>query len=150
MSERMAPSTEAQMNRGWFELHKHLTNEEMLAHGLIDRCDLIWVEALRQREMSENIVGQIELAIHAAEHDGYLGDKARTELATLYAENTGQTKQIETIRAAWHGLARFLRHDATCAAVVRYPEAECSCGMQESADQFRDALVRDRGGNLGA
>ncbi len=87
--ERMAPSTEAQMNRSWFELHEHLTNEEMLAHGLIDRCDLIWVEALRQ----------IEPAIHAAEHDGYPGDEAHIELATLCATVEAQAKQIETLRA---------------------------------------------------
>jgi hypothetical protein len=36
------------MNKGWFEIHKHLTNEEMLAKGLIDKCDFGWVDALRE------------------------------------------------------------------------------------------------------
>jgi len=41
------------MNKIWFECNKHLTNEEMLEAGLIDECDLIWVNKLRsQNEIS--------------------------------------------------------------------------------------------------
>ena len=36
------------LNKQWFESNKHLTNEEMLAAGLIDECDLIWVNELRE------------------------------------------------------------------------------------------------------
>jgi len=36
-----------ELNQKWFEANKHLTNEEMLDAGLIDECDLIWVNKLR-------------------------------------------------------------------------------------------------------
>jgi hypothetical protein len=39
--------TLADLNRRWFEHHKHLSTDEMLAAGLIDPCDVGWVEALR-------------------------------------------------------------------------------------------------------
>ena len=37
-----------ELNKEWFEANKHLTNGEMLAAGLIDECDLIWVNKLRE------------------------------------------------------------------------------------------------------
>jgi hypothetical protein len=37
----------ASLNRLWFKYHKHLSTDEMLAAGLIDPCDVGWVEALR-------------------------------------------------------------------------------------------------------
>jgi len=36
------------LNKKWFELHKHLSNSEMLEKGLIDSCDLNWVNLLRK------------------------------------------------------------------------------------------------------
>ena len=39
-----------EMNRKWFEHHKHLSTEEMLKRGLIDECDREWVEILRDEE----------------------------------------------------------------------------------------------------
>jgi len=37
------------LNELWFEHHKHLSNEEMLELGLVDECDLGWVQALRDK-----------------------------------------------------------------------------------------------------
>lgn len=41
-------------NEQWFENHKHLTNQEMLDLGLIDECDLRWVNSLRKGKREEN------------------------------------------------------------------------------------------------
>ena len=35
------------LNKEWFDANKHLTNEQMLDAGLIDECDLSWVNKLR-------------------------------------------------------------------------------------------------------
>lgn len=50
--KRMAESHE--LNKQWFKANKHLTNQEMLDAGLIDECDLIWVNHFRgeQNEIS--------------------------------------------------------------------------------------------------
>lgn len=36
------------LNKKWFEANKHLTNEEMLDAGLIDKCDLVWINYLER------------------------------------------------------------------------------------------------------
>lgn len=36
-----------ELNKEWFEANKHLTNEQMLAAGLIDDGDLVWINQLR-------------------------------------------------------------------------------------------------------
>lgn len=41
-----------ELNRKWFEANEHLTNEEMLAAGLINACDLVWVDKLRGEAQS--------------------------------------------------------------------------------------------------
>jgi hypothetical protein len=41
-------------NLEWFENHKHLSNEEMLKLGLIDECDLWWVNLRRALEVSDD------------------------------------------------------------------------------------------------
>lgn len=43
----------SKMNRQWFEANKHLTNEQMLAAGLIDKCDLNWINILRRKPKYE-------------------------------------------------------------------------------------------------
>ena len=35
------------MNRKWFEVHKYLSNDEMLNLELIDLVDLVWVNLFR-------------------------------------------------------------------------------------------------------
>lgn len=37
-------------NIEWFKHHKYLSDEDMLKLGLIDPCDLWWVEMLRRRK----------------------------------------------------------------------------------------------------
>lgn len=41
------------LNCGWFHANKHLTNQQMLDAGLIDNCDLIWVNLFRKAEKDE-------------------------------------------------------------------------------------------------
>ena len=41
------------MTMAWFEHHKHLTNDEMLELGMIDPCDISWVDTLREKENLE-------------------------------------------------------------------------------------------------
>ena len=38
------------LNKRWFNANKHLSNEQMLAAGLIDECDLIWVNRFREEQ----------------------------------------------------------------------------------------------------
>lgn len=44
------------LNKQWFEANKHLTNEEMLDAGLIDGCDLIWVDYFRGEKNEVSVV----------------------------------------------------------------------------------------------
>ena len=39
-----------ELNKKWFEANKHLSNEQMLAAGLIDECDLVWVNRFRDEK----------------------------------------------------------------------------------------------------
>lgn len=38
------------LNKEWFESHKHIPTSEMLKKGLIDECDIGWVESLRESQ----------------------------------------------------------------------------------------------------
>lgn len=38
------------LNYLWFQKHKYLSNEEMLQKGLIDLCDLVWINRFRENE----------------------------------------------------------------------------------------------------
>jgi ssDNA-binding Zn-finger/Zn-ribbon topoisomerase 1 len=38
------------LNRRWFQMNKHLSNAEMMQKGLIDQCDLAWVNKYRKIE----------------------------------------------------------------------------------------------------
>lgn len=39
-----------ELNKRWFDANKHLSNKQMLAAGLIDECDLVWVNRFRNGE----------------------------------------------------------------------------------------------------
>ena len=41
------------LNRKWFESNNHLSNEQMLAVGLIDECDLVWINRFRKENSND-------------------------------------------------------------------------------------------------
>lgn len=49
MSVTTFPTEVWALNEQWFKEHGHLTNKEMIKEGLIDSCDLFWVNYYRKK-----------------------------------------------------------------------------------------------------
>jgi hypothetical protein len=49
---------------------------------------------------------------------------------------------VMALRATGRAVLQFISHKADCHSVEWWPEAECSCGMQEASDELRRAIGR--------